>query len=96
MTDHKNSAKTGTLMGEEFWRDFFSRPATQEYCKACFGAGVTLWIIGEVLANTEMTEDEMLDYISDLAAAMLHRAQQLRKEAGHEDPPKFPDKRTLN
>lgn len=65
-------------------------------CPVCYAGGFVTGTIITAMLESNLSEDEVNYYLTDLMVAIYAHFLLLRKEAGHEDPPKSPDKRTLN
>lgn len=65
-------------------------------CPICYAAGFSTGVLSVALLLSEKSDEEVREYLTEVMAAVYGAYLLQKKEAGHEDPPKSPDKRKLN
>ena len=93
--DHKTSSELGVAAASFILRGFMAQPI--EKCEACFGVGVSTYLLTYAAVTIGMSKDQLLSMLEEVCNNVIDSVElNEKKEAGNEDPPQVPHKRSLN
>lgn len=95
MDKHKTSASLGARTGSKMIELIIKNQHETNMCPLCYAGSISLEMLSMALADKEVSEEEMIEYLEDLMSIIHARVLSTKKGADQPDPPQVPDKRKL-
>ena len=95
MSKHELAAKLGRRTGRQIISNMLEDKHDTHMCPVCYAGNMSIEMLSTALAASEFSQAAIVAYLEEVINSIYNEAESKRKEAGHEDPPKSPDKRKL-